>query len=205
MAKKKKDKANKKGIWREFKEFISRGNVLDMAVGIIIGGAFTAIITALVNNILTPLLQMIPGMGKDGFGALQVVLRKATETTDAVVLDFGIVISAIISFLLTALVLFLIIKAINSVHNKAKKTKEDIAAKRLEKENNAESTEEIRTEAAVEAAPEPAPVEAEPVAETEPAPTLESLLTEIRDLLKTQQETPNAKLQEKAKKEKKQN
>ena len=126
MAKHKKDKKEKKGFWKEFKAFISRGNVLDMAVGIIIGGAFTAIITALVNNILTPLLQMIPGMGKDGFGALQVVLKDAVvkdgvTVAEAVVLDFGVVISAVISFLLTALVLFLIIRTINRVQEAARK------------------------------------------------------------------------------------
>ena len=64
-----------KKFFKEFKEFITRGNVLDMAVGIIIGGAFTAIITALVNNILTPLINWIPGA--DGTGALQLVLRDA--------------------------------------------------------------------------------------------------------------------------------
>ncbi|MDE6059261.1 MAG: large conductance mechanosensitive channel protein MscL [Clostridia bacterium] len=186
MAKQKKEKKDKKGFWKEFKEFISRGNVLDMAVGIIIGGAFTAIITALVNNILTPLLQMIPGMGEDGFGALQVVLRKATATSDAVILDFGVVISAIISFLLTALVLFIIIKVINSVHNAAKKAKESAQAKMLEKQENGENAEE---EVAAEAVAEEAPAEEAPA----PAPTTEELLMEIRDLLKAQPEKAKAK------------
>ena len=113
-----------KKFFKEFKEFITRGNVLDMAVGIIIGGAFTAIITALVTHILTPLLAMIPGTNDTG--ALQVVLRKvfaADGTLDldkSVILDFGAVISAVITFLLTALVLFIIIKVINSIHNKGK-------------------------------------------------------------------------------------
>ncbi|MDE7264690.1 MAG: large conductance mechanosensitive channel protein MscL, partial [Clostridia bacterium] len=108
-----------KKFFKEFKEFISRGNVLDMAVGIIIGSAFTAIITAVVGNILTPLINWIPGTGDTG--ALQVVLRNAVYAedgsvlTEALVIDFGSVISAIITFLITALVLFLIIKAINDV------------------------------------------------------------------------------------------
>ncbi len=167
--------AKKNGFWSEFKAFIARGNVLDMAVGIIIGGAFTAIITALVNNILTPLLQMIPGMGDDGFGALQVVLRAATldqETgavlSEAVVLDFGVVISAIISFLLTAFVLFLIVRTVNRIHAKAEELKAKQAAE----------------EAAAEPAPAPAP-EPDPVP---PAPTTEELLAEIRDLLKAKNE-----------------
>lgn len=177
MAKHKKDKKEKKGFWKEFKAFISRGNVLDMAVGIIIGGAFTAIITALVNNILTPLLQMIPGMGEDGFGALQVVLKEAVvkdgvTVAEAVVLDFGVVISAIISFLLTAFVLFLIIKTINKVQEAAKKAREEYEAKKAEEEGKEEAA------PVAEAAPEvpPAP----------PAPTTEELLAEIRDLLKAE-------------------
>ena len=168
--------SEKKGFFKEFKEFITRGNVLDMAVGIIIGGAFTAIITALVNNILTPLLQMIPGMSDDGFGALQVVLREATINAEgveipAVVMDFGIVISAIISFLLTAFVLFLIVRTVNRVHRKA----EELKAKKLAEETAAEAPAE-----------EPA---AEPIEEAPaPAPTTEELLAEIRDLLKAGKE-----------------
>lgn len=165
----------KKGFFKEFKKFIARGNVLDMAVGIIIGGAFTAIITALVNNILTPLLQMIPGMGDDGFGALQIVLREATMTAEgvevpAVVMDFGIVISAIISFLLTAFVLFLIVRTVNRVHTKA----EELKAKRLS---------EAETVAEEPAAAEPVAEEPAPA----PAPTTEELLAEIRDLLKAKE------------------
>lgn len=174
MAKDKK----KGGFWREFKDFISRGNVLDMAVGIIIGGAFTAIITALVNNILTPLLQMIPGMGDDGFGALQVVLKDAVVNADgtvveAVVLDFGVVISAIISFLLTALVLFVIIKMVNRVHNAAQEAKAELEAKKAAAEQTAP-------------AEEPAPEAAPEAPAAPPAPTTEELLAEIRDLLKAE-------------------
>ena len=165
----------KKGFFKEFKEFITRGNVLDMAVGIIIGGAFTAIITALVNNILTPLLQMIPGMGDDGFGALQLVLREASVNAEgvevpAVVMDFGIVISAIVSFLLTAFVLFLIVRTVNRVRAKA----DEIKAKKLAEEAAAEA-EPVAEQPAVE---EPAPA---------PAPTTEELLAEIRDLLKAKE------------------
>ncbi len=157
----------KKGFFKEFKEFIARGNVLDMAVGIIVGGAFTAIITALVNGILTPLLQMI-GVGDDGFGALQIVLNQAAynanpETVTPIVLDFGIVISAIVTFLLTALMLFTIVYTVNHIHARIEKIK----AKRA-------------------AAEEPAPEPAAPPAP--PAPTAEELLTEIRDLLKKDKE-----------------
>ena len=161
--------AKKKGFFAEFKEFIARGNVLDMAVGIIVGGAFTAIITALVNGVLTPLLQMI-GVGEDGFGALQVVLREANivdgvEMAPAVVLDFGIVISAIITFLLTAFVLFVIVRVVNHIHAKA---------------------EAYKAQHEEEAAEAEAPAPEAPAAP--PAPTTEELLAEIRDLLKAKNE-----------------
>ena len=89
---------------KEFKEFISKGNVMDMAVGIIIGGAFTAIVTALVDNIITPLLGMITG---------GVSFAERAITVGTASLQYGLFIDAIIKFLLVAWVLFLIIKALN--------------------------------------------------------------------------------------------
>ena len=93
-----------KSFMKEFKEFISKGNVMDMAVGIIIGGAFTAIVNALVENIITPLIGVICG-GID-FAKWGVQVGEAT-------IGFGALIDAIIKFLLIALVLFSILKAIN--------------------------------------------------------------------------------------------
>jgi large conductance mechanosensitive channel len=164
-----------KKFFKEFKEFITRGNVLDTAVGIIIGSAFTAIITAVVTNILTPLINWIPGA--DGTGALQVVLREAVLDADgnvvtaALIIDFGAVISAIITFLITAFVLFCIVKAVNSMHARNEKIKEQIKKKR----------EKGETLTAEEEATAPAEPEA-------PKVTTEDLLTEIRDLLKSQKE-----------------
>lgn len=89
---------------KEFKEFISKGNVMDMAVGIIIGGAFTAIVTALVDNIITPLLGIITG----GVSFAERVITVGTAS-----IQYGLFIDAIIKFLLVAWVLFLIIKALN--------------------------------------------------------------------------------------------
>ncbi len=167
-----------KKFFKEFKEFITRGNVLDMAVGIIIGGAFTAIITALVNNILTPLINWIPGA--DGTGALQLVLRDAVldaegnVVTQALIIDFGAVISAIITFLITAFVLFLIVKTVNSVRARGEKLKEEHKKKKEAKEE--EVIEEVVQEAA------------KPVVEEVKVSTssTEELLAEIRDLLKAQ-------------------
>lgn len=183
-----KNKKEKKGFFQEFKAFITRGNVLDMAVGIIVGGAFTAIITALVNNILNPLLKMIPGTGADGIGALQIILKNAVLDEQgnvlqaAVVLDFGVVISAIITFLLTALVLFTIIKVVNGIHQRAKKAKEEFEAKMAAQEGAESEAQKVEqpAETPAEPAPEPAPA---------PGPTTEELLAEIRDLLKAQQDS----------------
>ena len=104
-----------KALIKEFKEFISRGNVMDMAVGVIIGGAFTAIVNSLVNDMLMPLLSLLTG-GFD-FPGLCIALG---EGENAATINYGSFISAIINFLLIALVIFLIIKAINKVSRKKK-------------------------------------------------------------------------------------
>ncbi|MDE6060680.1 MAG: large conductance mechanosensitive channel protein MscL [Clostridia bacterium] len=174
-------------LLKEFKTFISKGSVLDLAVGMIIGSAFTAIITALVNGILKPLINWIP-LGETG---LQTVLREAkldeagNVLVEALVLDWGAVISAVITFLLTALVLFAIIKAINTARDFGKKSAEGLK-KQFEKNGKDEAIEDATTEQSNEVA-EVAEVAEEPAPVTVTAdPTLE-LLKEIRDLLKSQQ------------------
>lgn len=104
---------------KEFKEFIMRGNVLDMAVGIIIGGAFTAIVTSLVDDILNPIIAL--------FGSEDLAtLGYAIPGTEAVI-GWGAFISAIINFLIVALVIFAIIKAVNKAQNLANKEEEEAA------------------------------------------------------------------------------
>ena len=105
-----------KSFIAEFKKFISRGNVMDMAVGIIIGGAFTAIINSLVSDIIGPVIGMICG-GID-FSALSVNVGDAQ-------LMIGNFIQAIINFLLVALVLFLIMRSFNRMKEKMAKEKEE--------------------------------------------------------------------------------
>ena len=107
----------KEGFFGEFKEFISRGNVVDMAVGIIIGGLFTAIVNSFVKDILNPILGLLVG-GTD-FGELKIVLREATLTTEELAIRYGNLIQNIIQFVLTALVLFLIVRGINRMKAKA--------------------------------------------------------------------------------------
>ena len=99
-----------KTFMAEFKKFVARGNVMDMAVGIIIGGAFTAIVTSLVDDILMPVLSLLTG-GFD-FSALCIVLG---EGANAATLNYGSFIAAIINFLLISLVIFMLIRAINKL------------------------------------------------------------------------------------------
>ena len=108
----------KKGIVAEFKEFITRGNVMDMAVGIIIGGAFTAIVTSLVNDLLMPVIGALFG-GID-FSTLKYVIRAADEAAgiEEAAIKYGSFIQAIVNFLLIALVIFFIVKAMNTFRRK---------------------------------------------------------------------------------------
>lgn len=100
------------GIIKEFKEFISRGNVIDLAVGVIIGGAFTGIVTSLNEDIITPLLGMFGGVD---FSNLKISLGLAKN---APVLTYGNFLTAVINFLITAAVVFLLIKVINNITKK---------------------------------------------------------------------------------------
>lgn len=107
-----------KGFFGEFKAFISKGNVMDMAVGIIIGGAFTSIVKSLVKDIISPLLGLVGGMNFDQFS-----LKFAGIT-----LAYGKFLTATINFLLMAFVLFLIVKAFNKASSIVKKDKEEEVA-----------------------------------------------------------------------------
>ena len=105
-----------KKFFQEFKEFAMRGNVLDMAVGVILGGAFGEITTSLVNDVFMPLIGMLIG-GVD-LGKLNIVLKPATDTAEAVTLGIGTFLTTIIDFILVAFVIFLMIKTINRFRRK---------------------------------------------------------------------------------------
>ena len=109
-----------KNFWKEFKEFISKGSVMDMAVGIIIGGGFTAIVNSLVNDLVMPLLSVLTG-GYD-FTKLSVVLGSGDN---AATLNYGLFISAVINFLLIAFVIFCLIKSINKMKDRIQKKEEE--------------------------------------------------------------------------------
>ena len=107
-----------KNFMKEFREFISRGNVMDMAVGIIIGGAFTAIVTALVDSILMPIIGAISG----GLSVEQMSWKVGEAS-----IGYGAFIQAVINFLLVAWVLFLIIKGLNKAKAALTKPAEETA------------------------------------------------------------------------------
>lgn len=177
----------------EFKEFITRGNVIDLAVGMIIGAAFTAIVNALVNNIFKPLINSIPLHGLDGLITMLVakdadgktltsygkVLAEGTvDLTKSIYIDWGTFITAIINFLLTALVLFIIVKVINSIRRASEKVKEKALEDLKKLTNQTEETVQEETPVVEEVA--------------EPTPTIEEqikdLLTDIRDILKNEKQ-----------------
>ena len=143
-------------MFSEFKEFVSRGNVIDLAVGIIIGAAFTAIVKSVVGVLINPFIGLFMA-GVDVSGLYIPLSMKsyeslaAAESEGAAVFAYGRFLMAVINFLIVAFVLFSMIKAINSLRRK----------------NESESI--------AEEAPEPEP---------EKGPTQEELLTEIRDLLR---------------------
>ncbi|MGX7149648.1 large conductance mechanosensitive channel protein MscL [Enterococcus ureasiticus] len=110
---------------KEFKEFIMRGNVLDLAVGVVIGSAFTAIVTQIVNGLITPLISLIfvfttgEKSADDALGALVFNVK-------GVAFNIGDVISALITFLITAFVLFLIVKAVNKMKKTPQPEEEEV-------------------------------------------------------------------------------
>lgn len=190
-----------KKFFGEFKKFISRGNVMDMAVGTIIGAAFTAIVTALSNGILKPLINWVIylccGGNKDALTKIYTPLVPVfaedgtLDVAKSILIDWGAFISAIINFLLIAIVLFCIVKAFNrvkdaneNVKNAAKHdspfTKEELRAMRKAGKSKAEiaAAEDARRAEIAEAARK-----AEEEAKANAPKTSEQLLAEIVELL----------------------
>ncbi|MDO5605842.1 MAG: large conductance mechanosensitive channel protein MscL [Paracoccus sp. (in: a-proteobacteria)] len=114
---------------KEFKDFIARGNVMDMAVGIIIGAAFTAIVTSLVGDLINPIIGVITG-GVDfsnlfiNLGSGDYTSLKAAQDAGAPVFAYGSFITAVINFLIIAFVVFLLVKGVNKIKDSAIKKEE---------------------------------------------------------------------------------
>ena len=171
-------KNGKPGLWAEFKTFINKGNAMALAVGTIIGGAFSGITKSVTNDLIMPVVNIFLG-GTDFSDAklrlprmpwvepkFEMIVNEAGQEVPQEIhnyLTYGNFLSAVINFLIMALVVFFIVKAMNSLMD---------AAKRKEREE---------AEAAAAAA---AAAAAEEAAKNPPAPTTEELLTQIRDLLK---------------------
>ena len=114
------------GFFAEFRKFIARGNVLDMAVGMVVGAAFTAIVTSAVNDIIIPVIGLVIG-GID-FSDLKIVLKAATETDPEVAIRYGVFINAVISFIVIAFCVFCVVKGFNKLHDVKKKEEAKPAA-----------------------------------------------------------------------------
>ncbi len=113
-------------MFKEFKKFAIKGNVLDMAIGLIIGAAFGKIVSSLVTDIIMPPVGVL--LGGINFSALTITIKQATETSAAVTLNYGLFINAIIDFLIIALAMFFFVRQVN----RFKKKEEDKPAKPTE-------------------------------------------------------------------------
>lgn len=155
-------KKEKVKLFEEFKKFITRGNVIDLAVGILIGSAFTKIVSSLANDIIVPLVGLI--MGKINLKELKWVLTYDAEGKALSSVNYGMFIQYIVDFLIMAICVFMLVRLFTALRKKSEELKEK--AKKAE-------------EAAAAATPPPPPAPPEPTKE-------QLLLTEIRDILKAQ-------------------
>lgn len=126
-------KKNKSTFFKDFKAFIAKGNVLDMAVGVVVGGAFGKITTSLVNDIINPLIGLLAG--KEDLSAWVITLKEAVdETTPAVTLNIGSFISTILDFLIISLSIFCVLRVLM----KAKAAADKLTKKEAEEEEKSE-------------------------------------------------------------------
>ena len=185
MAKKKKGT-----FWKEFKEFIAKGNVLDMAVGVVIGGAFKAIVSSLVADIITPLVSLLTG--KPDIKNLNYVIKQGTEAVvaedgtiiaeaiPATTINYGLFIQYIIDFIIMALAIFVVIKVVAALQKRSVKLRYKLDPEAYAEEQKKQAEAEAAKKAAEEAAAaEKADIESARQAQRETA----ALLVEIKELL----------------------
>lgn len=173
MQKKMKKELKKKtdGFFADFKKFITRGNVLDMAVGVIVGGAFTGIINSLSNNILKPVINWLLALvlGKDSLSEIFTFLKRVDKLDEAgnvvkdeagnavadlansIYIDWGAFINAIINFLLIAFTLFVIVRVINSIRKKLDAKEIEAAAAKAKADAEAKAAADAAAKAAAAA------------------------------------------------------
>ena len=196
-----------KKFFSEFKKFITRGNVLDMAVGVIVGSSFTAIVNALSNNILKPLINYLLALvfGADSLNEIFTFLKKVevdgvVDLAQSIYIDWGAFINAIINFLLVAFVLFSIVKIMNKLRESGNKLEKVLAKGKFSKEDkkalkaagiklsNKEAVDKYFEDKKAKEAEEKAKLEAEAAEkarlEKEANPSTEELLKQIITILK---------------------
>ncbi len=198
-----------KKFFQEFKKFITRGNVIDMAVGVIVGSSFTAIVNGLSNYVLKPIINWLLALilGKDALSEVFTFLKKAyvldadgvatteIDLANSIYIDWGAFINAIINFFIVAFVLFTIVRIINKVRDGGKKFENDARegrpckADRIEmkkrgiKFSDSDAVADYFEEKARKEAEAKAAAEEKARLEREANPTTEDLLKQIRDLL----------------------
>ena len=196
-----------KKFFQEFKKFITRGNIVDMAVGVIVGSSFTAIVNGLSNFILKPLINALLSLILGG-GALDKVytylvtaydVNGEIDLTKSIYIDWGSFINSVINFFIVAFVLFSIVKIINKVREGGKKLEADARNDRPSKEDrkemkkrgikfsDADAVADFYEEKAQREASAKAAAEEKARLEKEANPSTEDLLKEIRDLLKNKE------------------
>ena len=179
-----------KKFFSDFKAFISRGNVIDMAIGVIVASAFTAIVTALTNGIIMPFINWLLALGGAGLDSAYTFLKKAyledgtVDLANSIYIDWGTFITAIINFILIALVLFIVLRVMMNAQGFWKKelksypTKEEKKVLKEQGVNLKNRKEVVAATAALREKNKPVP--------PAPKPTQEELLTEILSELKKQ-------------------
>lgn len=190
-----------KKFFGEFKKFITRGNVLDMAVGVIVGGAFTAIVNGLSNFVLKPIINWLLALllGKGSLSEVYTFLGTPTylengtiDLANSFYIDWGSLINAIINFLLIALVLFTIVKVINKMKENNEKMRSELAKKHLDKNErkelqdagvNIKDKEAVKAYFAEKEAKEKAEAEEKARLDREANPTELDILKQIKSLL----------------------
>lgn len=172
----------KRSFWKDYRDFISRGNVIDMAVGVVIGGSFGKIVTGLVNYIINPFIGIF--MKQGSLDTIKTVISEAVigadgvEVTPEVAILWGTWIQTILDFVITAFCIFVVVRIITATRNKLESKKiAEAEAKAAEEAAKAEADAKAAEEAAAALAAKQAQLDASILKQ-------EALLAEIRDLLK---------------------
>ena len=191
-------------FWKDFKAFISRGNIVDLAVAVIIGGAFSAIVTALTSKIIMPLVNWVLAVcgGDKGLESAYTILSPGyaddgvtLDLSKSIYIDWGAFIASIINFIIIALTIFIILKIMMSAQGLIKKSVSELPTRAERKElkklgvNMKNPKQVVKATAELREKNKPEPVE--------PKPTQEELLTQILEELKSQNSKQNNKKTEK--------